>query len=126
MIPFDLQKALDGRPVRTRNGLSVRISTYDRRDDISGEVIVALVDMGETEEIYTYRKDGTSQSVAEDLWLRLEGEARHGWIVVCLAEDGTCYTEKPVWENPDEADHEVYRLRNEGVYAVKAEVQYEI
>jgi len=126
MIPFDLHKVItEHRQVITKNGLLVRIISTDRRDDISDEKIVALVDMGQFEEVYTYKSDGTSQSCDEDLWLYIVGKECESFINIVFDEDGNMNCQPVVWTDETEALGEAYNLRQDGHNVSTAKAVFE-
>lgn len=125
MKRFDLDTWNEQQKVVTANGLAVRIVATDRRDDISGECIVALVDLGETEAPYTYRPDGTSDSCDKDFWLYLATENFTRWINVIQNEDGS-FSCTELFDNEDEAHAQEKELSRNGIRVCTNRFDFEI
>ena len=87
--PFDIQKAREGKPVRTRDGRKARIICFDSN---GGKPIVALVTECDDEEEtpYKYHCDGSynCQSIPSDNDLMILPEKKEGWINIIKTEDG--------------------------------------
>lgn len=80
-IPFDIEKAINGRDVCTRDGRNVRILCLDAKGN---RPIVALIDDGpHNETVYSYTEDGLyNQNEIHDNDLMMLPEKRSGWLVV--------------------------------------------
>lgn len=81
MKPFNLEEAKSGRSICTRNGKSVRIICFDRNEKTYP--IVALVDKGPFEAVYTYTNEGryNAEGFSDfDFDLMMAPVKRKGWI----------------------------------------------
>lgn len=81
MKPFNLEEAIAGKPICTRNGRKARILCYDR-DNQQLRCIVALVtEPNGLEEIYTYTLKGQiSRHEESNHDLVMASERKTGWI----------------------------------------------
>lgn len=87
MKQFDLEKAIAGEPVVTRNGSPVRILCTDRVGD--QYPIVALIRDDNYDTIVSYTKEGfihLDKEAANDLFMATK--KKEGWINVYITEDG--------------------------------------
>lgn len=87
MKQFDLEKAIAGEPVVTRNGSPVRILCTDRVGD--QYPIVALIRDDNYDTIVSYTKEGfihLDKEAANDLFMA--PKKKDGWINICITEDG--------------------------------------
>lgn len=87
MKQFDLEKAIAGEPVVTRNGAPVRIICTDKEGDEFP--IVALLKGDNCDMITTYTKDGhclSDRETADDLFMA--PKKKDGWVNICITEDG--------------------------------------
>lgn len=83
MKPFNLEEAKAGKPVCTRNGLSVRILCFDRLEP--NYPIVALVKSNNAEEVLRYTKVGNCSILTDDYSkhdLFMKTEKKIGFVVL--------------------------------------------
>lgn len=79
MKPFDLEEAKQGKPVCTRDGKPARIICFDREEKTYP--IVALVDKGPFEVVYTYTNEGLyNYAGLSDFDLLMVSTKKKGWI----------------------------------------------
>lgn len=85
LLPFDLEKALAGAKVKTREGLDVKIAGYNK--DIDGDgALVAWVAKG----VYCWTKDGIyTENEESKLDLFLATEMREYWVCLCRKDNHT-------------------------------------
>ena len=89
MRPFNLEKAADGEPVMTKNGLPARVICVDANnplEDIDEKVcVIALVEEGGLEKVRRYNDKGEHRGVVADkpeLDLVMKTQKYEGWINV--------------------------------------------
>lgn len=93
MKPFNLEEAKSGRSICTRNGKPARIICFDRNEKTYP--IVALVDKGPFEAVYTYTNEGRYNAEGfSDFDLLIVPTKRTGWINIYPKFDGAV----PGWE----------------------------
>lgn len=78
--PFDLQKAKEGKPVRTRDGRKARIVCFDRKL-VNTECMIVLIDDITEESVHFYTREGRSVSGnRDDDLMTLPGKGCGVWI----------------------------------------------
>lgn len=122
--PFNLEKAKKGFPVCTRDGRSVRILCFDRKDCEDHHNILALVPYSIDEEfVYGYTLEGRAdldKETDEDLMMKGTGEDRSGWVNVYRDADGR-HTVSPVFDTYEEA----YDTNDSPDYIDTVEIKWE-
>lgn len=79
MKPFNLEEAKAGKPVCTRDGKPVRIICFDRNEKTYP--IIALVDKGPFEVVYTYTNEGKYNFEGfSDFDLLIVPIKKKGWV----------------------------------------------
>lgn len=81
--PFDLEAALAGAPVQTKDGRKVRLLCFDRKTTNSYHII-GLLDTGELELVFSWTTNGVYESLLNDHGLNLvmSPVKKEGWIVL--------------------------------------------
>lgn len=80
MTEFNLQKAKEGKPVRTKNGYPARIICFDAFGDRPLIALVAIHE-GEPEQICPYREDGKyEKSRDSEFDLEMDSRKRTGYV----------------------------------------------
>lgn len=98
MNPFDLQKALAGDPVITRDGNPVTQITFFK--DAMGDTIAGVVD-GYVE---LWREDGRFYSMdSSEKDLFMAPKTKEGWINIYQTESGAWRTCGPVYDTEQQA-----------------------
>jgi len=89
MRPFNLEKAADGEPVMTKNGLPARVICVDANNPHEGidekVCVVALVEEGGFEKVHRYNDKGEYRSAVvnrPELDLVMKTQKHEGWINV--------------------------------------------
>jgi hypothetical protein len=103
---FDLESAKNGAPVITRSGKPARIICFDRKPDIYP--LVALVQDGNDELLYTYARDGNlcSGPYGGVYDLFMAQVKKKGWVNVYPPNNGKFLAScsDTVYESKDMAD----------------------
>ena len=93
--PFDIQKAIEGKPVCTRDGHKARIICFDYNGETGDYPIVALVHYNKGNKCYErvlkYTSDGLFNKYGTCQYnddLMMLPEKKEGWINIIKTEDG--------------------------------------
>lgn len=103
MRPFNLEKAADGEPVMTKNGLPARVICVDANNPWEGVdenlCVIALVKKGGLEQLHRYNEKGEYRSTKKNcmgdavveadpsLDLVMRTRKREGWVNVYACTD---------------------------------------
>lgn len=71
---FDIEKAKNGKAVRTRNGMEVRIICYNRENRDKKCIVALIKNKNGNEQVQNYYVDGTSSSVGKNYDLIITDE----------------------------------------------------
>ena len=109
MKPFNLEEAKAGKPVCTRDGKPARIICFNRKAD--RYPIIALVDKGPFEVVYTYTNEGMyNYGGLSDFDLLMASIKREGWVNIY---------EKDITNNiSDRASGYIFSTKGEALEAV--------
>ena len=90
--PFDIQKAREGKPVRTRDGRKARIICFDVKGSMYP--IIALIEESEGEKLGSYMPNGRSYKNEKECIddLMMLPEKKEGWVNVYRDCDGANIT----------------------------------
>lgn len=114
MKPFNLELAKQGHPVCTRDGRPARIVCFDRIGDKISEPypILALVDIGEQEEVIAYHEDGR-QTLGETSYdLFMASKKKIGWINIYIGPDVDFTPSNSIYDNEHEAEEAAFGMPN--------------
>jgi len=86
MKEFNLEEAIQGKPVCTRDGHKARIICFDCKNDFP---IVALIDNDGNECVINYSTEGKFMNGDDDnLDLMVVGEKKEGWVNLYRSVNG--------------------------------------
>lgn len=103
MKRFNLEEAIAGKPVVTRNGHPVRILCVDRRG--MEFPIIALMDTGTQEIVMAYTKEGCrvyNNSISEND-LVMASEKKEGWVNLYITENSFAEVDTVIYESEERA-----------------------
>ncbi len=110
MKPFNLEKAADGEPVMTKNGLPARVICVDANNPWEGIdekiCVVALVEEEGFEKVHRYNDKGEHRSVVvnrPELDLVMKTRKREGWVNVYACEDDEDRTASTIYRTMEDA-----------------------
>lgn len=119
MRPFNLEKAADGEPVMTKNGLPARVICVDANNPWAGIdeklCVIALVEEGGLEQTRRYNEKGEYRSVKKNdmgdavietnsnLDLVMRTRKREGWVNVYACEDDEDRTASTIYRTMEDA-----------------------
>lgn len=104
MKPFDLEKAIVGKPVVTRNGYPVRILCTDRRDPTFSMNIVALIKTPALDEVMIYDKCGSCRlDIESEYDLFMAPEKKEGWVNLYVTKNGFAEVDAVIYESEKKA-----------------------
>lgn len=98
MKQFDLEKAIAGKPVVTRDGEPVRIICWDRNK--TDYPIVALV--GDKEVISSFTTNGSffhGKQDPNDLFMAIE--KKEGWVNLYITKDGFAEVDAVIYKSDE-------------------------
>lgn len=74
MQKFDIEKAKNGKTIRTRNGMKVRILCYNRENRDKKCIVALIKNKNGNEQVQNYYADGTGSSVGKNYDLIITDE----------------------------------------------------
>ena len=104
MKPFNLEEVKQGKPICTRDGKPARIICFDRREKTYP--IIALVDKGPFEAVYTYTTEGEYNFEGlSDFDLMMAPIKRRGWVNIYPETDNSFTGRRTcnIYSNKEEA-----------------------
>ena len=118
--PFDIQKAREGKPVRTRDGRKARILCYDFKQNEEYPILVAVENKDGKECALLYSNDGISEMYkSSNNELAMLPEKKEGWVNIYNA--GGTYYSKYIYKTEKEATGQADTIFPNHVATVKIE-----
>lgn len=115
-IPFDIEKAINGRDVCTRDGRNVRILCFDAKGD---RPIVALIDQKDISDDYPYKyySNGSfyDDDTISDMDLMIVQSVKTGWVNLYKNNsdnDNCIYNASNVYSSIEEARNHIINQDN--------------
>lgn len=115
-IPFDIEKAINGRDVCTRDGRNVRILCFDAKGD---RPIVALIDQKDISDDYPYKyyTNGSfyDDDTISDMDLMIVQSVKTGWVNLYKNNsdnDNCIYNTSNVYSSIEEARNHIINQDN--------------